>query len=82
MGQLADDVLADLDRIRRATIARGDPWPDTTARNMGNPDSPECGMTWRGKARMAHARKAAGLPLDAHDRLALTRSPTCPTLLP
>lgn len=35
----------------------------------------QVGQTWEGRARMAEARTAAGLPLDDLDREALARSP-------
>lgn len=38
-------------------------------------------VEWRGRARMAHARIAAGLPVDDLDRQALARYPECPPLL-
>lgn len=40
-------------------------------RGDGPGQGPSGGTTWEGRARMAAARKAAGLPLDADDRLAL-----------
>lgn len=38
-------------------------------------------LAWRGRARMAHARQAAGAELDHIDLEAIRRHPTCPPLL-
>lgn len=45
-------------------------------------DSDILALCWRGAARMAHARKAAGQPLDSVDRQALAHHPDCPPIDP
>lgn len=42
---------------------------------------PGTGITWVGAARMAHARRDAGITLDRTDELAIDRYPTCPPLI-
>lgn len=37
------------------------------------PDPDDLDAVWAGRARMAHARQAAGVPLDDIDRQAITR---------
>ncbi len=46
-----------------------------------HPDSAVPDGEWRGRARMAHARRHAELPLDPTDRHALHLHPDCPPLL-
>ena len=40
---------------------------------------PGSGLSWAGLARMAHARRAAGVELDTNDRLAIEKFPECPS---
>lgn len=49
--------------------------PGTARMDGGRPAG---GMTWEGAARMAAARRHAGLPLSDRDRTALDRYPTPP----
>ena len=45
-----------------------------TAQHRGDGRGPEGGQDWAGRARMADARRAAGVPLDDLDRIALERA--------
>lgn len=70
--------MADIAAIRRRVIAAHEAdlsapaWPDvaTIEAARWRPSSVE---EWAGRARMAHARRAAGVELDELDRQALAR---------
>lgn len=49
--------------------------PGTAYWSGGEKGAPAGGMEWEGAARMAAARRAAGVPLAAYDRDALDRHP-------
>ena len=69
-----DEVLAAIDAARRA---KGDEWPqphDRTARLR-----PSTSEGWQGRARMAAARRAAGLDLNDLDLEALAMWPDPPS---
>lgn len=78
---------AELDEEQRRRVAReeiaayeaaNDIVPGTSSYTGKQPSG---GVTWRGQARMAHARKAAGLSLGANDLKAIARFPTMPPLV-
>ena len=58
--------------IAKARRAAGDRWPDAGPVEV---DRPATEVDWLGRSRMAHARRAAGLPLGLVDREALDLYP-------
>lgn len=73
------DGVADIDKIRRRTkkahktdAAKNPPWPDLE--KISRTFTPTSDEEWEGRARMARARLAAGVPLDAIDDEALARA--------
>lgn len=67
--------------IARARTAAGDDWPAINTRSTVFDPATATVADWDGLARMAHARRSAGHPLDELDLEALDHYPTCPPLL-
>lgn len=73
------DLVSELDAVRRRAVeahrknpSKNPPWPDTY--DAGNDRGPHSDAEWEGAARMAWARKRAGVPLNRVDREALERA--------